>query len=34
METFAASAVIVPGVVALLLLFLVFTYQYEQSRQP
>ncbi len=33
METIAISTVIVPGVVALLL-FLVFTYLYEQSRQP
>jgi len=32
-ETLAISTVIVPGVVALLL-FLVFTYLYEQSRQP
>jgi diguanylate cyclase (GGDEF)-like protein len=32
-ETIAISTVVVPGVVALLL-FLVFTYLYEQSRQP
>ena len=33
MNSLAANTVILPGIVALLL-FLVFTYLYEQSRQP
>ena len=33
MNSLATNMVIIPGIVALLL-FLVFTYLYEQSRQP